>query len=107
MRADLPLDDSTRQKRKHYNDWYQKATARCQRRDKMAFVRRGFRPGTDSKGLVLPESTLVAPIETFAVSHAGILRRIRLADGRLVETLMGRAGLRRGETLDQRADRAV
>lgn len=51
-------------------------------------------------------SRVIPPIETFAVSRAGLLRRVRLADGRVVETLMGHAGLRRGETLDQRADRA-
>ncbi len=46
-------------------------------------------------------------IEDYSVSRGGmIVRHVRLSVGRVVDTMMGTAELRRGETVDQRADRA-
>src|SRR5437667_7115060 len=51
-------------------------------------------------------SAPLPPIETFGIAPTGLVRRIRLANGRLIETAMGRRPRRPGETLDQWADRA-
>src|SRR3989338_2895370 len=46
-------------------------------------------------------------IENYTLSQGGlILRRVRLSDGRTIQTPMGSTQPRRGEALDQVADRA-
>ena len=51
--------------------------------------------------------TAGTPIETHALSDRGeLVRRITLVDGTVVESPMGTAAPRRGESLDQRAERA-